>query len=317
MERVKNVMQRLHDLYFARHQKSAIDVDLMLDYTRVMYADLLEWRKTFGEAPPTTEKADVNTEVTTSETPGTAKQEAQAGKPAAEPATAPAAAAPQLEATKVSAAPEAQPEPEPAAQTTQSPPADKPQDKVYQPMVRDEPAPKPAPEAETAPIIQTAPEKEPMNALQQEASGISFEPPSPPDVRNEVNEELLVEEPAVNPVVEEKPAPPPAEIPLPEPAQAAKPAATKPQGHLFHAEKAPRDIRSLIGINDKYLFLNELFSNHKSNYEETLDQLNLLSNAQQAEDWISTKVAQARKWDKEDATVESFYSVIRRHFSEM
>jgi len=316
MERVKNVMQRLHDLYFARHQKSAIDVDLMLDYTRVMYADLLEWRKTFGEAPPTAEKADVNTEVTTSETPGTAKQEAQAGKPAVEPATAPAA--PQLEATKESAAPEAQPEPAPAAQTTQSPPADKPQDKVYQPMVRDEPAPKPAPEAETAPIIQTAPEKEPMNALQQEASGISFEPPSPPEVRNEINEELLVEEPAVNPVVEEKPAPPPAEIPLPEPAQAAKTAATKPQGNLFHAEKAPpRDIRSLIGINDKYLFLNELFSNHKSNYEETLDQLNLLSNAQQAEDWIRTKVAQARKWDKEDATVESFYSVIRRHFSEM
>jgi hypothetical protein len=61
MERIKNVMQRLQELYFSKHQKTAIDIDLMLDYTRVMYADLLEWRKQFkDEVPFLKEDADKN-----------------------------------------------------------------------------------------------------------------------------------------------------------------------------------------------------------------------------------------------------------------
>ena len=86
---------------------------------------------------------------------------------------------------------------------------------------------------------------------------------------------------------------------------------------LFHAAKAAnKDIRSSIGINDKYLFLNELFNNHKSNYEETLDKLNHFSNIDQAKDWILTKVAPVQKWDKDDATVQGFYAILAKHFSD-
>ncbi|WP_118973556.1 hypothetical protein [Taibaiella koreensis] len=324
MERVKNVLQRLQEVYQGRHQKSAIDVDLMLDYTRVMYADLLEWRKTFGEAPPTDEKATPNETVTAQskapeDKPAAQQQEAKAPtvEPEAKAEEAPAIAATIEDQPVASAQATITPEDEELPKDEEPPKGEEqPKDKAYQPVVHDEPAPKPAPEPEAEPVVRKEPEKEYLNALQKDASGISFEPPSAPDVRNEIKEELLVAEPTVNVQVEEIPAPPPAAIPLPDAPPQKDTRSTVPQASLFHAEKAPRDIRSVIGINDKYLFLNELFGNHKSNYEETLDQLNQFATGQQAEDWIRTKVAPAHKWDKEDATVDSFYTLVRRHFSE-
>lgn len=303
MERVKNVMQRLQEVYYGKHQKSAIDIDLMLDYTRVMYADLLEWRRQFGD-PPTTENAEANKEVVTSEA---AKETAAAedAEPVQEPVE-PAVEAEQAMETEADVI-KPEPPPEPVVDTAA------PSDKAYKPIEHDDPAPK-EPIAESTPVIETEPEKEYIEVLQQDATGISFEPPTVPEARMDIQEELLIEEPAVNPVVEEIAAPAPAAIPLPEmtPVQEQKPRPVD----LFASAGIPKDVRSVIGINDKYLFLNELFNNHKSNYEETLDQLNHFSTLQQAEDWIDTRVAAANKWDKSDPTVEGFYAILQRHFSE-
>jgi hypothetical protein len=303
MERVKNILQKLQEMYYAKHQKSAIDLDLMLDYTRVMYADLLEWRGAFKEEPPTAEAAEPNEPVTETKSVTAKEQELLQAEPQPEAD----AAVPEEE---VKNAPEhAELPAEPAV-----PVSEMPEDKSFRPIERDEPAPK-EPEAESEKVVVITPEKEYIDALQRDASGISFEPPSAPEHRTEIKEELLIEEPAVPQAIAEKPAPPPVAIPLPDmvPAQEQP----KPQAaNLFSAVKAPKDIRSAIGINDKYLFLNELFNNHKSNYEETLDKLNHFATGDQAEDWIRTKVAPAHKWDQEDATVTSFYTLVKRHFSE-
>lgn len=45
MERVAVVLKKLTDLYNDQSTKSSIDLDLMLDFTKVLYADLLDWRK--------------------------------------------------------------------------------------------------------------------------------------------------------------------------------------------------------------------------------------------------------------------------------
>ncbi len=333
MERVKNILQKLQELYYAKHQKSAIDIDLMLDYTRVMYADLLEWRGTFKEEPPTTESAEPNAPMVAMAERETAEEEEKPAeeKEAATEKKEPAAeekeaATEEKEVAEETAQPEEEPEPDSNAQaqpvSEEAAPATKESaatsnDKAYQPMEHDEPAPK-EPVAETQEVVVITPEKEYIDVLQKDASGISFEPPSAPEPRTEIREELLIEEPAVQQEVLEKPAPPPVAIPLPdmapEPERQKQP--VQPSVNLFSAVKSPKDIRSVIGINDKYLFLNELFNNHKSNYEETLDKLNHFSTADQAEDWIRTKVAPVHKWDQEDATVTSFYSLVKRHFSE-
>jgi hypothetical protein len=44
MQRTTTLLQKITDLVNKEAQASAIDVDLALDYTRVLYADLLEWR---------------------------------------------------------------------------------------------------------------------------------------------------------------------------------------------------------------------------------------------------------------------------------
>jgi hypothetical protein len=323
MERIKNILQRLQELYYSKHQKSAIDVDLMMDYTRVMYADLLEWRGQFKE-PITTESAEKNTEVITSEVE---HEETQTPEPATE-------AAPAEEIHEEVAESEPDPKEEKEEEKTEevTPEENTPAVKdapmqpevAYKPIERDEPPAREPVEEDEEPIVEVHPEQEQVNTLLADATGISFEPPAQKEVISEVKEDVEIEAPAVNQPVEEIAAPAPVEIPLPDmmpPRQPEKPSLKpekpSPQAQLFHAAKAAnKDIRGSIGINDKYLFLNELFNNHKSNYEETLDKLNHFSTLAQAEDWIITKVAPAQKWDKDDATVQSFYAMLAKHFSD-
>ena len=295
-------MQKLQEVYYGKHQKSAIDIDLMLDYTRVMYADLLEWRHTFKEEPPTTERAEPNQAIASSE-----DRESTLPKASVDDMDA----GPQTTTFGEGNNEDGQPEASLKEQYQETKPA---VEKAYAP-IHDEPIAKgPLSEPPAEPIVTMEPEQVNLDILQKDASGISFEPPSAPEARSGIKDELLIEEPALPQVVEEKPAPPPVAIPLPDITPVAE---QKPlQPHLFSAVKTPKDIRNAIGINDKYLFLNELFNNHKSNYEEALDKLNHFSTADQAEDWIRTKIAPANKWDREDATVESFYTIVRRHFSE-
>ena len=40
MQRIRTVLQKLTDLSQRNPDRTAIDIDLMLDYTRVIYADL-------------------------------------------------------------------------------------------------------------------------------------------------------------------------------------------------------------------------------------------------------------------------------------
>jgi hypothetical protein len=319
MERIRNILQRLQDLYYSNHQKSAIDVDLMLDYTRVMYADLLEWRKQFKE-PPTTETAEKNTPVITNE------EEKEESKEQKQQVSQVLQAEEQVSDVKPEKEPEAEIPKEESVEnvTTEEKNAPKPQqvtvqqETIFQPIERDEPAPKELVIEETEPVVDIHPEKESVNALMTDASGISFEPPAKQETKSEViKEEIAVEAPVVNQPVEEMPGPAPVEIPLPDMASIPRKVEPLQSAQLFHAAKAAnKDIRSSIGINDKYLFLNELFNNHKSNYEETLDKLNHFSNIDQARDWIITKVVPVQKWDKEDATVQSFYDMLAKHFSD-
>ena len=45
MERIEQILHRIQGIYYDERSKTNIDIDLMLDYTRVLYADLLEWKK--------------------------------------------------------------------------------------------------------------------------------------------------------------------------------------------------------------------------------------------------------------------------------
>ena len=74
-------------------------------------------------------------------------------------------------------------------------------------------------------------------------------------------------------------------------------------------------ITSLIGINDKYQFMNELFNNNREDYESVIDELETFENYPQAVSWLNTYVGNRYNWDADSETVQSFHSIIERYYN--
>ncbi len=80
--------------------------------------------------------------------------------------------------------------------------------------------------------------------------------------------------------------------------------------------KPAHDIRSLIGINDKYQFISELFGNNKEGYEEVLDELNLFDNKDDALNFLQLSgITERYHWDDEQYPVQSFYQLLEKFYN--
>lgn len=76
-----------------------------------------------------------------------------------------------------------------------------------------------------------------------------------------------------------------------------------------------KDIRSFIGINDKYQFMNELFANNKTVYEETLNTIAQQPDVRAAELWLLEDVAIKNNWDLQDETFLELLAIVKRYFT--
>lgn len=97
-----------------------------------------------------------------------------------------------------------------------------------------------------------------------------------------------------------------------------------PQAEQQEAIEAPNvkyanipdaDIRTYIGINDKYLFISELFADDKSAYDAAIKQLNSFTNADEAEKWVRDELHAQYSWTDDNKTVTVFYELVRKCFS--
>ena len=75
-------------------------------------------------------------------------------------------------------------------------------------------------------------------------------------------------------------------------------------------ETEPRNLMSVIGLNDRFRFRHDLFSNSDEIFKETIDILNKVENFEKAVEFLTQKFA----WDEEDATVVYFYDIIKPKF---
>jgi len=73
------------------------------------------------------------------------------------------------------------------------------------------------------------------------------------------------------------------------------------------------DLRTTIGINDKFLFINELFEGNMRIYDEAIQQLNTSTTMAQA-DMLLLDLKIAYNWDSESPTVKKFVELVRRKF---
>jgi hypothetical protein len=76
-----------------------------------------------------------------------------------------------------------------------------------------------------------------------------------------------------------------------------------------------KDLRKGIGINDKFLFVNELFRGDEAMYERSIKTINSFHILPEAEYWINRELKVKLGWDDRKDTVQHFYQLVRRRFS--
>jgi len=76
-----------------------------------------------------------------------------------------------------------------------------------------------------------------------------------------------------------------------------------------------KDLRRAIGINDKFLFINELFRGDESMYERCIKTINNFSIYPEAEYWINRELKVKIGWNNENPTVKYFDQLVKRRFS--
>jgi hypothetical protein len=76
-----------------------------------------------------------------------------------------------------------------------------------------------------------------------------------------------------------------------------------------------KDLRKAIGINDKFLFLSELFRGDEAMYERSIKTINGFRILSEAEYWINRELKVKLGWNDSKDTVQHFYHLVRRRFS--
>jgi hypothetical protein len=75
-----------------------------------------------------------------------------------------------------------------------------------------------------------------------------------------------------------------------------------------------KDLRKAIGINDRFVFINDLFRGDEAMYERSIKTINSFHIFQEAEYWISRELVVKLGWDKESEIVKHFIHLVKRRF---
>ena len=75
-----------------------------------------------------------------------------------------------------------------------------------------------------------------------------------------------------------------------------------------------KDLRKAIGINDRFVFINDLFRGDEAMYERSIKTINSFHIFPEAEYWISRELVVKLGWDKESEIVKHFIHLVKRRF---
>lgn len=77
-----------------------------------------------------------------------------------------------------------------------------------------------------------------------------------------------------------------------------------------------KDIRSFIGINDKFNFIAELFDHNPEAYEEILNEINLKENKNDALMFLDNSgVTTLYRWKEDGISEQNFYTILNQYFA--
>lgn len=85
-------------------------------------------------------------------------------------------------------------------------------------------------------------------------------------------------------------------------------------GHLLN-ESPVRDLKKAIGINDRFVFISELFRGDETMYERSIKTINSFRIFPEAEYWIERELKVKLGWDDSKECTQHFYQLIKRRFT--
>ena len=76
-----------------------------------------------------------------------------------------------------------------------------------------------------------------------------------------------------------------------------------------------KELRKAIGVNDRFVFINELFRGDEAMYERSIKTINNFRILPEAEYWMERELKIKIGWDDSRDIVQHFYQLVRRRFS--
>lgn len=197
-------------------------------------------------------------------------------------------------------------QPQPAA-TTPAPKIEEPQP-TPEPEPEPAPAPAPAPEPAPAPAPAPAPEAPAQQRnIRQEAS------------QHQSSLFDYLKQPEPKPRFE-TPTPTPTPTPATNHTTQGTTTIADAMGHQMGnttehklSSSHVSDLRTIININDKFSFMNELFHNNMKGYNDFILRLNAIASRDEALNYVQ-QVARQYNWDNESMTVKTFFNIFDRKF---
>lgn len=92
-------------------------------------------------------------------------------------------------------------------------------------------------------------------------------------------------------------------------------AQTSPQ-RFGHELKPITDLKSAITLNDKLLFVRDLFNGYSMAYGEAIEILNRFSRFEEADNFLKINYYVKNNWEAKQATTDKFYEILQRRFPE-
>jgi hypothetical protein len=76
-----------------------------------------------------------------------------------------------------------------------------------------------------------------------------------------------------------------------------------------------KDLRKAVGINDRFLFINELFLGDEVMFERSIKTINSFTIYPEAEYWIRRELKLKLAWNENSDTVKQFNQLVKRRFN--
>jgi hypothetical protein len=167
------------------------------------------------------------------------------------------------------------------------------------------------------------PEPEPVAAKTEPEPTVSVPEPQPEPVFQKPEPEPAVVEPQPVVVVQ---------APTPQPAAASHTQIMVPEDQVLtlnqrmsaqlggsrmfdHLGAQPiSDLKSAISLNDKLLYIKDLFNGYGLAYSEAIDQLNRFKSFEEAESFLKASYSTKNNWQDKQATADKFYALLQRRY---